>query len=459
MNSRKGDKEENKEITEQATVPRRGRLFWTGVVLLSISALAWVIFIATAINEPDAAAAVFFGGVFVTSVPIGLGVWLVMRSKKARVAKSAKLPKTVSSGIGSSAEKAPDDQKAMWKQAAEVFNKLRTQPWAEDMKLREELLGELRETGQATLQGVFAMLNDSREGTRQEACRILGLLGGIEALWLLENGIPEELLIQRLRDDSEKVQVEAIHSLVLIEEVRKSGKTIPALINVLKNYPNPAIRIETAMMLGFIKWDSRVTEALVQAIADKEAVTRESLLLGTQKGMSVEDASALSLSKIGDKRGVAAMIPVAMGWHEKYIAEAFNAIGPAGIEYLAPYLHDKDDWWRKKAIEALGAMGGAPLVIEELGRAMKNDESLDVRRKALKYLKNIGEPAIHLFIEALKDNEHSIRMNAADTLRDIGDETALEPLTRAAEDKTWLVRDSARQALKKIQNRIAERST
>ena len=62
---------------------RRSRWFWVGVVLLSISALLWLIIIVGIATQPQEAGDAILGIIVITVIPIGIGIYCVRRGKKA----------------------------------------------------------------------------------------------------------------------------------------------------------------------------------------------------------------------------------------------------------------------------------------------------------------------------------------------------------------------------------------
>ena len=56
-------------------------------------------------------------------------------------------------------------------------------------------------------------------------------------------------------------------------------------------------------------------------------------------------------------------------------------------------------------------------------------------------------------IQALKDEEYTVRENAAGALGEFGDARAVESLSKAAEDKDKDVRKAAKEALEKIKSK------
>ena len=65
-------------------------------------------------------------------------------------------------------------------------------------------------------------------------------------------------------------------------------------------------------------------------------------------------------------------------------------------------------------------------------------------------LVNIGEPAVEMLINALKDKKCPIRSNAAEALGEIGDTRAVKPLIKALTDEDSEIQKIATKALKKF---------
>lgn len=226
---------------------------------------------------------------------------------------------------------------------------------------------------------------------------------------------------------------EIVMSLVLIEEKNKTGKLVDPIIKALREDEDPTVRATAAQALAFIKWDPRVTEALIQALKDYETYYyRQSLILGLETSDCVSNVAALALGKIGSKRALEVMVPYALTtWHEKIAVEAFMYIGEPAAEYLVKYLDDERDGVRKAASASLKA----------------------IKRPKIDVLKNMGESEIEPLIKALNDDEVGYRQSAAFALREMGDERALDALNLATKDKRWFVRSAAKGAIKEIQKR------
>lgn len=83
-----------------------------------------------------------------------------------------------------------------------------------------------------------------------------------------------------------------------------------------------------------------------------------------------------------------------------------------------------------------------------------NEVSKNVRGVAAETLGEIGDArAVEPLIEAVKDKDEYVRWAAIETLGEIGDARAVESLIEALKDKDEDVRRVAREALSKIRNK------
>jgi HEAT repeat protein len=64
------------------------------------------------------------------------------------------------------------------------------------------------------------------------------------------------------------------------------------------------------------------------------------------------------------------------------------------------------------------------------------------------------EKAIPALIEALKDDNVSVRRHAAGALGKIGDERAIKPLLAAMDDEKWYVRLQVEEAIQELNERL-----
>jgi len=106
-------------------------------------------------------------------------------------------------------------------------------------------------------------------------------------------------------------------------------------------------------------------------------------------------------------------------------------------EEIAGQLKDAD--WKKRyaALQSVEpSLETLPLLIEAL-----NDENTSIRRLATVFLGDIKEPEVlpHLY-RALEDRTAAVRRTAGDTLSDIGNPAAIPAMIKALKDKNKLVR-------------------
>ena len=127
------------------------------------------------------------------------------------------------------------------------------------------------------------------------------------------------------------------------------------------------------------------------------------------------------------------------------------------MEPLVKVLQDEDLDVRMNAAWALGAIGD-PRAVEPLIKALE-DEHLRVRGTAASALIRIDpgwwensavKSVIAEVFSALKDEDPTVRSNAAWVLGEIQDPKAVEPLIEALKDENSWVRQSAAGALEKI---------
>ena len=362
----------------------------------------------------------------------------------------------------------------------DLFKKLATK----DENVRKEAQTKLREIGQPVLEKINEMFKT------EQSTRAIDLLGHIGDLGI-------EPLTQILKEnESAEFRNTAVHSLLQIEKLSKTGKAIDSIIWTLKNDEDLHVRMYATFALSEIKGYPRVIDALIEALNDSEQ--QEEVTKGSFLGMpitagyiNVRVNAVEALKKIGDERGLKAIISpylqmlkdhdwktrkraiekiAEMGgaqtvqllsdslkdehWEvRKMAAESLGKIKDVkAVEGLAHALRDEPDLKvREKEVEALGKIQDSR-VVDHLLNALK-DESDIIRRKTVDALRKIKDfRAVEPLIQALNDESINVRQIAALALGDFGDPRAIKALTKAKEDKSWWVRNAAKGALKKIQN-------
>lgn len=139
-------------------------------------------------------------------------------------------------------------------------------------------------------------------------------------------------------------------------------------------------------------------------------------------------------------------------WHRRYAALDRMEPSPTHMAAYKELLHDPQAQIRRLVIIHLGAMDAPqeaiPLLIEAL-----QDNSVSVRRTAGDTLSDIGDPAaIEPMMVALKDKNKVVRWRAARYLYEVGDERTLQVLTEALHDSEFEVALQARMALERIES-------
>jgi HEAT repeat protein len=105
--------------------------------------------------------------------------------------------------------------------------------------------------------------------------------------------------------------------------------------------------------------------------------------------------------------------------------------------------YQKDVDTRRDAARTLGEIGD-PAAVEPLIQLLRTESpGSRVQKSAMWALAEIGGPAVESLIEALRDENRSVRERAANALGEIRDTRAVQPLIHALEDEYWPVRKAA----------------
>ncbi|MFZ3169413.1 MAG: HEAT repeat domain-containing protein [Candidatus Methanoperedens sp.] len=306
----------------------------------------------------------------------------------------------------------------------------------------------LEEIGEKAVEPLIQALKDKNEDVRKVATWILGEIGDIRAV---------ESLIQALKDKDRDVRKGAAWALGKIgwqpkddverafyliaeerwEELVKLGTpAVEPLIQALRD-KDWDTRKKVTWALGEIG-DKRAVEPLIQALNDKD--------WGGQK------EAVLALGKIDDERAVEPLIQALKDEYKYTRREAAWALGKIGWQpkddvERAFYLIAEERW---KELVKLGTPAVEPLI-----QALKYKKNENVRIGAASALGEIGEKAVELLIQALKDGDKNDRKEAAKVLGKIR-EMAVMPLIQALNDEHGQVRKNAAWALGKIREEAVE---
>ena len=251
----------------------------------------------------------------------------------------------------------------------------------------------------------------------EKAAEALGCIGGGRAV---------ERLIKALSDDDKWVRKAAAEALGKIGIER----AVVPLIGVLSD-DDWRTRNSAAEALGKIG-DEQAVEPLIKALRDRRSVV-------------VRRGAAEALGKIGDVHAVEPLINALGDDDDDDVRQnAARALGEIGVARAVEPLI-KALGVCESAAEALGEIGKP--AVEPLINAL-GDEDDSVRYRAAGALGNIGDVrAVEPLINALGDENEDVCSAAVAALGNIGDERAIEPLIKALGDNDWWVRSTAARAL------------
>lgn len=196
--------------------------------------------------------------------------------------------------------------------------------------------------------------------------------------------------------------------------------------------------------------DGAVQKRAIEALVDIGEPAIDPLIQALKhEDWRVRDSATETLGKIGDARAVEPLVQVLMagGHPRRAIADALDRLAwqPSNDAEKARYLIAKKRWHE---LIGLGRQAVEPLL-----RVLKPGSGViieNVRKIATHTLARLGEQAVEPLIQALEDKEWVVRLSAAEALGKIGDVRAVEPLTQALKDEDWIVRMNAVWALGNI---------
>jgi len=270
-------------------------------------------------------------------------------------------------------------------------------------------------------------------------------------------------LIKALKHKDLKTRRETVKALRRIGDTR----AVEPLIQALKD-EEIAIRRLAIITLGYLE-DGRAVEPIIQALNDE----------------NLRFNAALALARLGDGRAVEPLIEFLKSENLDVRKIAVSALGATkdsrAVEPLIEALKDKDRDVQIGAIKSLGEIGDAravkPLLqtLKPILQTLTSKEDREVNTTAEAALVEIGEPAVKTLIQVMRGAEREARSRTTGILDKLGwkpkDDTeqayyliakskwneleqlgksAIEPLTQALEDKSWMVRISAAEVLSKM---------
>ena len=328
--------------------------------------------------------------------------------------------------------------------------------------------------GDATVAHLVGRLHSPSAGARAAAARRLGEMGAKAV-----SAVPS--LVALLADETEVDEYGSVLSDEAAQALgRIGGPGVSALLNALSDR-DPDVRSTGVYGLGYAL-DKRATAPLRAALHDPlddirglaalalgrrndTTAVRDLLLLLKSDASSevrMDAAMALGEMKAGPAvEGLIAALRDRDAFVRTYAALALASIhDPRAVPPLIPLLRDKDALVRLAATRSLGSFTADPRVLEPLVPALRDQKT---RGMAAAWLAKSQNPRlVPRMIELLKDDDASVREQAAGVLGAKHDRVAIGPLTAALRDKDVRVRLAAATALDKVrgeapQNPPAER--
>lgn len=285
---------------------------------------------------------------------------------------------------------------------------------------------------------------------REKIMDIFGSIGGSDQL---------PMIIEGTSDPEPQVQLAAVTALRRLKE-RGGAKQLNACLNS----PNPHVRAAAIRAIG--------------DLGEKESSTKLLPLLRDESSY-VRGAAAEALGKLGDRTAIIPLIQVligeklpddpmaglVIGSKDKFLADielskaqtqtrAIEALGvlraPEAVDpIIKTGLTAEDAGVRAVSAYALGQIGDARAV-EPLQAVVRGYYQAAPSGLDLENVFNPGGEKVADEARRLKEKESRVRASVTWALGQIGDPSAKETLLKAMNDQNSLVRDSAFEALAKI---------
>lgn len=258
------------------------------------------------------------------------------------------------------------------------------------------------------------------KGLTDAASGWFGSLEAVEALGEIGDNAAVPALFDRLGECStDAIPVVAKALLRIGDET-----VVPTLLDHL-NSGDESMRYRAALALGVIG-DQRAFQLLMTSLLkDKYEVVRSS--------------AAEALGEFGDERAVPALAKALRDNEENVrwdAAKALGKIGEAAVPALIEALKDRKWEVRHDASQIL------------VNRLIWDGEHWRGEYSPVNLAKIAGKAAVPTLIRVLRDEQWTVRVNAAKILGEIGDKDAIPALTKAMKDPD--TGQAAKEALEKI---------
>ncbi|HHT9133651.1 MAG TPA: HEAT repeat domain-containing protein [Candidatus Avalokitesvara rifleensis] len=310
---------------------------------------------------------------------------------------------------------------------------------------------------------IINLLQDENPDIRQNACEALGDLHSSKAIQkmsanLLNPGFPQEgrvLLAQALGKTMEQ---EAVGPLITALRETASVELQDTALEALRHISGKSYSKNPSDWEDWWAVNRHKTrEEWLRDIVTKLGVTNKQL---QEKNESVEkelaEKSLALLKKAVDNKDQKALVEALRSQYPEVRVAAAKALAqtdnPETVSALATALrNDREKDVRVAAAQSLGELGDESAA-ESLLRAL-NDENVSVRESAARALANFkGEDVVKSLTGLLNENTTPVAIAAAESLGQVGSAKAVEPLLELLNNKNAKVREVVAIALGKIKD-------
>jgi HEAT repeat protein len=352
-----------------------------------------------------------------------------------------------------------------------------------DAAARESVPSKLHQHGESAAEPVLEALRDPDENIRYGAVWVTGRVHNSELGAALSPTALEPLLDLMQHDESARVRLQALTTLLTLTEQGDRSALVQPLLAALQDEHEP-IRAEAARWLAQIGGPEAVKpmQSILQNDASEKVRGRAAYALAyleptleVLREAGADGIEALSTATKDAERSIRLRVIWALGNlqveaavtllttilegtasvpEKRKAAEALGQIGDSSAmdSLIIALQFDSNEGVRSSAAEALGALNDRR-ALNMVIRSLHNDVSPMVRASAAKALESMSDSnAVDPLIMALSDSSQDVRFRAAQALRGLRDARAVEPLRALIGDPqtTRHLRGAVEQALEEI---------
>ena len=339
-------------------------------------------------------------------------------------------------------------------------------------------------TRETAVRALIDALESDDENIRYSAVRAVHRVSGTVLDFDLAGEAFAPLVALLENDESSRVQLQALNTLIVLAESKGRDALIQPLLTALDD-SQESLRAEAARRLAYIR-DDRVIEPL-RTLMEKDTSARvrgraafalaylepdlttlrdaggvaidalHSTLNDTEQ--SVRLRAIWALGHLANLQSLRPLVKIlndgASPQERRKAAEALGQLGDSGaVEPLVTALQfDTEEGVKVSVVEALGRIGGVR-VTEVLAQMLHHAVLPRVRASAARALPAAGDrDIVNDLIIALEDNSAEVRFRAALALGELADSRALEPLKSLvkAEDNRQ-IRTAVGQILERLED-------